>query len=176
MQINRLCPCGFRSIALQRHIHFINVSTGISNQPQHIIPFNQLLVDQNTLTCENCNTQNEHSINNTYNIPDENRYIIINIHNTNMFVDNFKHVMISQYDPDNMLIPTSNGHVNSSYHIKSIIVRYGETANGGHYISWVRSIFDNSWLRCNDSNIRKYPKLINNLKDATLIFLGTFKP
>ena len=82
--------CNLSSTINARDAHFLNVNNSINSsnsQCRPVTKFSDLFIDNSYRLCVNCNIDRQHQHKYYYNMPANNRYLIMNI--LNITVDHF---------------------------------------------------------------------------------------
>ena len=168
------CHCGHTQTNQDRDIHFVSVSNLHNSTRSTANPstdFSDLFRCYNDHFCNRCNRITPQEQRLYYDIPQENRYICMVIHNVFLAERIFKPLLINQFPPNNIILPGLNNIPNATYSLRTAVMRQGNNSVAGHYLVWTRNINNNKWLRISDFNSTAYNNLIKNLRDAYLLFI-----
>jgi hypothetical protein len=117
--------------------------------------------------CEKCKKITKHKIQQSFQFPDTNKFIIARLNNFNNQMKRLTNY-ITDYDADKILFPNES---NILYKIQSAIEHLGDSPNSGHYVIWTRH--GDGWKRISDDESRNSldKEISENLQKFCLLFL-----
>ena len=180
-KVKRICVCGHTTYPVVHNTNHITVSPDYTKST---IEFKDLFrqIERNQFHCTNCRKHTKHSDYNSFNsnvMNNENKffYLYINLFRwDNNLKKNIKiKTKITNFNQNEILIPSHDDGINLKFKVSSACVRIGETIESGHYIIWANSLDSNGFIRIEDelSNYtsRRYQRLLTTLENVQLLFL-----
>jgi len=148
----------------EQNEHFMNLAT---TYPTENIKLCEVFDSFDDILCGKCKKITRHKIQQSYQFPETNKFIVALIHN---FKDQTKRLTnhITDYNADKILFPNES---NVLYRIQSAIEHKGDSPNSGHYVIWTRH--RDGWKRISDDKSRNYldEEISKNLQKFCLLFL-----
>ena len=122
--------------------------------------------------CPHCNQNVEETTIRTYSPTTSSKYLLIYV---NMFHFVARQAVrinsrITNFNMDDLLVPSSDRLNQCRFRIQSSICRNGETLDTGHYYTYTRRYNDDGWVKISDTYINNFAKFTNSQNNVQLFF------
>ncbi len=160
--------CNKKRVYLEKNAFHISFTPSLKyNDLNHI--FKKIIEEE----CTFCNRVTEHKEDISLDNVDNNKYIILYIHNFDWQIttatQNTRNIKIEK--PDEIIIPSTGPIGYLKYKINSIIVRTGINIDNGHYKIWCRNIKNQGWHRISDTVVTNFKSCFKTMANMQIIFL-----
>ena len=163
--VNRKCSCN-HTVIMYNNDEF---SFEVPFEASRFTNFQGLFIQATQTKCSGCDKINNVTESTSFDIPVENRYVVINFHCFNCINNIAKRIKskIYNFNPDSVVLPGCT----ITYRIHSFIIRIGETLNSGHYYLWTRNLIEPGWIQLNDSKSKKFKKIYESIENVNFLVL-----